>query len=238
MAIFPRLRFETTVQELDKTRLDASVSFISKDESAVTLVEIEPNTGDGFRDITGTSTPPKQSDWYFDWVYGTAGTKTVSVRITTDGAPVVETFDIEVVDEATDYLFSSDVDLIGYEKDILKFIRPGRDTWKDFHRKARDLIVKFFDDKGYIKTDGTRLTKDDFKDLDEVRQWSAALTLSLIFQNISNAVDDIFQTKAKFYDSKAMDYRSKSVFRLDLDGSGTVEYGEQVNPTSVRLLRR
>lgn len=234
MAIFPRLRFEELVQENDKTRLDASVSFISKDEAAVTLVEIEPNTGDGFVDVTSTKT----SDWFLDWVYSTAGTKTVSVRITTDGAPQTQTFDLEVVTEADDYLFSDDKDLIGYEKDILKWIKPGRDTWKDYHRKARDLVVKFFDDKGYIKTDGSKIEKDDFKDLDEVRQWSACLTLHLIFQNQSNAVDDIFQTKARFYDSKAIDFRTRSVFRLDLDGSGTIEYGENVVPTSVRMLRR
>ena len=234
MAIFPRLRFEELVQENDKTRLDASVSFISKDEAAISLVEIEPHTGDGFVDVTSTKT----SDWFLDWVYTSAGTKTVSVRITTGGAPQTQTFDLEVVTEADDYLFSDDKDLIGYEKDILKWIKPGRDTWKDYHRKARDLVVKFFDDKGYIKTDGSKLVKDDFKDLDEVRQWSACLTLHLIFQNQSNAVDDIFQTKARFYDSKAIDFRTRSVFRLDLDGSGTIEYGENVVPTSVRMLRR
>lgn len=234
MAIFPRLRFEEIVQQYDKTRLDATTTFVSKDESAITKVEIEPNTGDGFIEVTGTS----YKDWYLDWIYATAGTKTVSVKVTTGGSPITETFSLEVVDEATDYLFSNDVDLIGYEKDIQKSIKPGRDTWKDYHRKARDLIVKFFDDKGFIKSDGTKITKDDFKDLDEVRQWSACLTLSLIYQNLSNAVDDIFQTKAKIYESKAFDQRYRAVFRLDLDGSGTIEYGENVVPTSARLMRR
>ena len=109
--IFPNLILENIVQENDKTRLDATKSFISKDEAAVTLVEIEPYTGAGYIDVTGTSS----KDWYLDWSYPTDGNKTVTVRITTDGGPVSSSKTIWIIDSVDDNLFSYDQDLTAIE---------------------------------------------------------------------------------------------------------------------------
>ena len=61
MAIFPHIELEDIVQVNDRTRLSAIKSFVSKDEAAVTLVEIEPESGSGFIDVTGA----KQADWFW-----------------------------------------------------------------------------------------------------------------------------------------------------------------------------
>ena len=55
MAIFPNAELEEVVQVDDKTRLDARKSFVSKDEADVTLIEVEPEAGSGFIDVTGSS---------------------------------------------------------------------------------------------------------------------------------------------------------------------------------------
>ena len=91
MTIFGVLHLEKTVQENDKTRLDVSQSFASSDEADIILVEVEPFGSNGFIDVT--------TDLFLDWAYAADGTKTVSVRITTDGAPTTATKDLLVITE-------------------------------------------------------------------------------------------------------------------------------------------
>jgi hypothetical protein len=238
MSKFGVLKLEDVVQVDDKTRLDATGSYISKDESALTVVEIEPEAGYGFVTVTGT----KAADWFLDWQYSTAGTKTVSVRLTNLVllVPDVVTFtkDIVVVTSATDYLFSADTDLLAYEDDILKYVKPGRNSWLNYHRRAQETIMKILNDKGYVDTSGDKFTKAALVDLDEVRLWSALITLSLIFENQSNAIDDIFGVKSKTYASKANDAGSKAILRIDVDGDAVIDQGEFLRPSSVSLVRR
>ena len=87
MAIFGVLDFDPVVQVNDKIRLKAIRSFVSKDEAAITLVEIEPVAGNGFIDVTDAD----PNELFLDWSYATDGTAVVSLRITTDGAPVTVT---------------------------------------------------------------------------------------------------------------------------------------------------
>lgn len=241
MAIFPILELEKIVQVGDKTRLDGVKSFVSKGSDPVTKVEIKPETSEAFIDVTGT----KQADWFLDWIYQTDGIKTVTIQVTTTmTAPpntvTVETqsFDIEVITAEDDKLFSTDQDLIEYETDILKYVRPGRSSWLDYHRKAQELIVDFMNKRGSRDVELNKFTKDNFVDILEVREWSTALTLSLIYRNLSNAVDDIFDRKHRQYDSKVSDARSRLFVAMDLDLDGTVDKEEGVFMESGRLLRR
>lgn len=233
--IFPNLILEDVVQVNDKTRLDASKVFVSKDESAVTVVEIEPESGAGFINVFGTG---NQKDWYLDWQYASAGTKQVSCRVTTDGSPTTETFALTAVSEADDNLFSTDGDLIGLEHDIMKWVPAGRASFKNYHRKAQRLILAWLDENGHTDTSGNRLTKDAFVDVEEVRNWSAALTLQLIFQSISNSVDDVFFMKAKQYESLAVTHRKRLILRIDVDGDGNIDSNEGVRVKSLSMVRR
>lgn len=235
MAIFPVLDLENKVQVNDKTRLDATESFVSKDEAGITLVEIEPEAGSGFVDVTGSSS----SDWFLDWQYsGSSRTVTVTVRVTTDGSPVSHSETIEVLTVSDDNLYSDDRDLIASEPDILKWVPRGRSSFLNVHREAQKRIIEHFNNVGIWDNDNDRLTKDAIIDEKEVNDWSRFLTLSIIFQGISNDVEDVFSEKSIVYSRKAVQARDRSIIRIDQDGDGSVDEGERQNLTSLRLTRK
>lgn len=235
MAIFPLIETDGIVQTNDRLRIKGSSTFISKDEAAITLVEIEPEAGNGYIDVTGSSS----DDWYLDWAYsGTSRTVTVGLRVTTDGAPVVSTVDVDVVTAADDKLFSDDKGLLRLESDIMDFLPKDRSSFIFMHRKARDLILDWFNEMGYRNLDGTKITADEVLDVDEVRRWAEYQTLSLIFQDASNIVDDKHDVKSKHYDSRAVDAKRRAVVHLDLNKDGDVDINEGVNISSVDLVRR
>lgn len=233
--IFPNLQLEDVVQVNDKTRLDAGKSFISKDEAAITLVEIEAESGSGFVTV---GNPGTAKDWYLDWQYDTAGTKAATCRITTDGLPTESSFTLEVLSVLDDNLFSSDTDLTALEFDILKWVPQGRSSFKNFHRKAQTMILDWLDENGHTDSSGNRLTKDAIVNKEEVKSWSACLTLQLIFQSISNDPNDVFSVKDKVYESMAVSHRNRLIIRLDVDGDGEVNANEGVNVRSLGLVRR
>ena len=233
--IFPVVQLEKTLQINDKTRLLGVESFADKSEAAISLVEIEPEAAAGFVIVTGSSS----KDWFLDWVYsGSSRTVTVTVRVTTDGAPVTNTSTIDLLEVVDDNLFSSDGDLTAQEPDILKFITDGRASYLDVHRQAQEQIMAYIDEAGYTDTSGNRLTKDAVLDIDEVNQWSKSLVLQLIYQGLSNAVDDVFDRKAKLYESETQLHKTRLVLRLDRDGDGTLESGEALRFQSLELRRR
>lgn len=233
--IFPNLRLEDVVQINDKTRLDATKSFVSKDEASITLVEIEPESGAGF---IAVGAPGVAKDWFIDWEYATDGTKTVSCRITTDGAPTTKSFTLEVLSAADDYLFSTDADIVSFEHDILRYVPEGRSSFNNYHRKAQRLIMAWLDENGHTDVNGDRLTPQSIIDKEEVKSWSAALTLSLIYQTLSNDPNDIFSVKSTSYAKLAATHRSRLIIRLDANGDSTVSLGEGVNVKSLNLIRR
>lgn len=233
MAIFPVLEVEAVVQINDKTRLNASKSFKSKDNLPITLVEIEPESGSGYVDVTGSSA----KDWYLDWAYtGASRTVTVSLRITAS-TTVTYTKTISVVTATDDKLYSGDSDITALESDILKWVPEGRASFLNVHREAQTKILDWLAEAGITNVDGDRITKDRIIDLDEVRSWSKYLTLSLIFRNISNSVEDIFDSKAKYYETMAKDRADRTKLRLDLDGDGSTSIAEDFNMQSRDLVR-
>lgn len=228
--LFPNIEIEKTVQTNDKTRLDARKTFVTPDEAAISLLEIEPESGSGFITVTSAK--------FLDWEYASTGDKTVTVRLTTDGSPVTKSKTITVVDEATDALFSSDAELVGHEPDILKYVRAGRSTFLDVHRAAQDRILGWLDEHKIWDTDGERLTKEAVVKVDEVNDWSKFLTLQLIFEGLSNDTDDIFSEKSKRYARLVEEARNRSVIRLDRNGDAAADINEAVEMRSARLVRR
>lgn len=221
MAIFPNIKNENIVQVNDKTRIDCTDSFISKQEATITLVEIQPSADDDFIDVTGTSS----SDWYLDWQYATENTdgETITCRITTDGTPATSTSTIYVYSADTDKLLSTDQDLVRHEPDILKWLPQGKNSFKYMHRLAQDLILQWMDRNGFVDINGDKYTKSAMLDISEFTEWSKFLVLKLIFQGISNSVDDIFQKKSHEYESKEITARQRIVLRIDVSGDGTLD---------------
>lgn len=217
MAIFPHLQIEPTLQVNDRTRLDATKSFIPA--SAISSVEIDPDGTTGLIDVT--------TDKYLDWSYSASGTYTVTARVTASGGASAEFSDtISVVTESADKLFSTDDDLKLHEPDILNWVEEGRNTFKNVHRRAQKLILEYLKREGFRDTNGDFFTKAAIVNVENVKQWSTFVALRLIFEGISNAVDDIFAEKAKRYKGQEVRWRKTVLLNIDVDGDGTVDDNE------------
>lgn len=238
MSIFGYLELEDIVQVNDKTRLSGTKSFISKDEGAVTLVRIKPETAGAFVTVSGTGLTAK--DWYLDWAYSAAATETVTIEITTTGAPNTFTKTISVVNSATDMLWSSDSDLVQIEPDILKWVRVGRNSFLDMHRKAQQEILFWMDEQRIWDKDGNRFVKADLIDALEVKKLSIYWTLQLIYFGLSNQPDDVFMAKSKIYDSKVKESKNRGRLLVDFNKDTVldVDSSDSYEMRSMRLLRR
>lgn len=239
MAIFGIIECDLIVQENEKIRIDCTKSFFTPDEAAVTAVEIEPYAGAGFIDVTPTPTSDSKS-YYLDYVYATSGTKTISLRITTGGSPETFTTTVSVVTAVADALFSSDNDLKAIEPDVMKWLPKGKSTWNFVHRKVQDKIVNEIYKNRILSNDGTKLTKDEFIDVDEVKEWAVYYALSIIFYSISNSVDDIFARKAQSYEKQKNEYMNlaMNILWLDYNKDGNLTAGEKQDFRSIAMVRR
>lgn len=239
MAIFPIIETESVIQVGDKLRIDASKSFISKDEDPIYEVEIMPEAGGDWISVYVAN---NSSAWFLDWAYsGASRSVVISCRIRVDGiAGPTETVTktISVVTAADDKLFSSDSDLTALEPDILKWTKAGRSSFLDVHRMAQSKILEWIDEAGYRNEDGTKVSKNELLDLSEVRPWSRDLTLSLIFFGISNQVDDVFAQKSKYYASQAKDRADRAVLAWDFNKDGDLEVSEEVAVTQSMVMER
>lgn len=230
MPIFHVIETEEKVQVNDKTRIDASKSYTAAE--TITKIEIEPEAAAGYFN-TGTS-------GILDWQYAAAGAKVVTTKITTTQTPAgtTATKTITCVTEADDNLFSNDDRLRAHETDILKYVAAGRSSFKDVHRLAQKLILEWFAEQGYRKAGNVAITAADVADKEEVAEWATYLALRLIHAGISNAVDDVFDRKAKYYKGKEVAARSRSVVFFDINADGEKTSDEVVNSWSGTLSRR
>lgn len=163
--------------------------------------------------------------------------KTVSIRCTVSGNQVLAKT-LTIISEAADGLYSSDAMLLPHEPDILRYVRKGRASFIDVHRRSQELILAWLDEQGYTDDFGHKFTKASLANTEELQEWSTFMTLRLIFEGISNAVDDVFREKSKIYKGQEVHHRQRLVLRLDLDGDGSVALGEEVDLKSGLLLRR
>lgn len=229
--IFPQLKTEPTVQVGDKTRIDASGTFISPDQDDITKIEVRPTALADYIDVT--------SRMYLDWVYNVAGTYEITVRITTGTGLDEETAtlakDIVIVSAEDDRLFSNDNDLLAHEGDLYRWLREGRASYLDVHRLAQELILEDLAKRNITNIDGSRVTKDQVNDLREVREWSKFLTLSLIFKSVTNEVNDFFISKARDYAESARAAAERATVRLKKDTDSPVIANDL---KSTRLVRR
>lgn len=235
MAIFGVLESDPIVQIGDKVRLKAERSFVSKDEAAITLIEIEPEAASGFVDVTGNDS----TDWYLDWAYaGISRTVTVSLRIATDGPPITSTIDVSILTAAEDMLFSSDANLLRYETEIMELLPDGYSSFNFTHRKAQTMILDWLTEEGYRADGNAKITKELILDNDEVRKWSEGLALKIIYNDNSNSVDDKYREKSIDYNLVAVDARTRSTFYFDKNADGTITDGEFIRPISLDMFRR
>lgn len=238
MSVFPIIKTEDKVQVGDKIRIWADQTFSSPDAGDITKVEIKADTAETFVDVYDAD----KSQWFFDWAYSTAGTKTVSLRVTTTLAMVdtltTVTKSVECVTAAADNLFSNDQDLKTREHDILRWLPDGFSSWNHIHRQAQQNILDWLDEIRLFKNDGTRWEASDLVEKEQVRRISVYTTLRLIFESLSNQVDDVFATKARGYYSMEKEAKNRNYLSLDLNGDGEITSNEKADMRTFRMVRR
>lgn len=127
-----------------------------------------------------------------------------------------------------DALLSNDADLQSHEPNILQWCQPGRNTFKNIHRAAQTNIIDWLNENGYTDTNQKPLRKRHLMNKDEFRQWAKFAALALIFEGISNAVDDVFAKKAGTYRGKESKARQRAVLRIDVNDDGTLDKTEYI----------
>jgi hypothetical protein len=226
--LFPILRSDEKVQVGDKLRLDASRSFVSP-AATITKYEFDPTNGGTYIDAGTTN--------YMDWVYTSAGTKTAKLRITSGVATAIVTVDIVVVTSAADGLFSDDAALVEIEPTVMKYLPPERSSFKYVHRRVQKHILDTYAQRRIYKDDGSKIELADLTDVTEVSNWATLMALGYIFQGLSNAIDDVFDKKAKKYFMHAYAAEHQAL-RFDFNGDGTLDEYENYDLMTTGLYRR
>lgn len=166
------------------------------------------------------------------------GNKIVTVVSSNGTNTDTKLFYLKAYSEAGDYLFCSDGDLIAHEPDIMSWVQNGRSSFKNVYRRAQKLIIAWLDEKGYCNAYGDKYSKRDILDIEEVRQWATFMSLRLIFQGLSNAIDDVFDRKSKLYEASEIAARGRVILRIDTNKDGEAEDTEGLSIYSGSLFRR
>lgn len=235
---FINIETENLIQQFDRLRIDCKLSTGTNDHPLVTKVEIKPEASGSFIQVSDNSSPLDSDRWFLDWQYITIGSKAISIKFTfADLSTIVETKTINCITESADKLFSNDDDLKIHEDDIMRFLKPGKTSFKNFHRRAQKLILSEIDRKGVRTQDGSKITEVEILDNSEVKEWSTFMTLKLIFESISNADNDIFQIKSKKYKGCELIASSKTYLILDYNKDGVTTESDKVYIGSIEVFR-
>lgn len=228
MAVFATNQIEEIVQVNDLTRFEFGV-VKTPDEGTTDLIEVEPDTGVGFFDITTNTN--RAGRYFLDYAYATDGVKTITLRVTIATVPITYGFSINAITAENDKLFSSDADLIVKEPEIMGFLRSGRYTYLDKHRDSQKIILDWLDRQRIYGKDGERLVADDIQNIEEIRTWSTYLTLENIYKGLKNETGDVFDDKAQQYSLEVSAESMRKAIRIhqDIDGDGTKEEIEKKN---------
>lgn len=175
----------------------------------------------------------EQASSYFE-----GGSRIVTVTVSNGTESDTKYFYPRVLTKEGDYLFCEDQDLVAHEPDILKWCIDGRSSFKDVYRRAQKMIVAWLDERGFRDINGNKYGKRDIKDIEEVKQWATYLSLRLIFQGISNVVNDVFFEKAKNYSLLEEQARSRVILRIDFNKDGIVEPKEGPSIHYTGIVRR
>lgn len=132
-------------------------------------------------------------------------------------------------------LFSTDQDIEEEYPDIKDYLPKGKNSFVSFHASARKDIVQVLR-KRYQGQDKL-LNQFDFLNIEEVRQASKYLTLSKIFDWLSDAPNDRWGEKAKAFYNKYAEYINDVLVTIDSNDNGAIDEEEKVSVQFVRLVR-
>lgn len=206
----------TKVQTGEKFRLDLTRTYTHVSEHSIGRIDV----------TIDATTYDVTTEKYFDFDFSTTGTKTISVEVELSGQghPLTnKDFTIEVVSASDEKLFSTDDDLTSHEPQILEYMPEGRGCYKYVHRLAQSMILAGLDEMGIHDDQGEKLTIDDVIDITEFKQLSKYMSLRLVFESLSNQVDDIFHFKYRRYYDFEKDAWNRVKIRMDLDNDGNID---------------
>lgn len=239
--IFPVIECDDVVQVGDKFRIMADKTYKTPDMAVWDSVEIEPDTGLGFIDVTGDPTKPKpEKNWFLDFQYGSAGTKTISLKVTIGLDVVTVTKQVTVLTATQDNLFSDDNLLKEVQEDVFRLLPDGRSSFKYKHRAAQNFILDWLWNNGYYKAIGAGaepFTKADIIDKEFISDWATYVVLRMLYESNQSQGGDIFRQKAGDFMNKEERAREKFLLKLDVDGDGELSVNEGEQITSRRLVR-
>lgn len=224
MAVFGVIKSDDCVSLNDRFRIDATFSWITSNEPEITSLQIEPDAGFGFIDVT--------PDRYLDWAYDTAGTKTISLRIENGTGSFVFERTILVKTEDEDCCLANDSCLLVYENDVMKYLSCERTSFKYVHRKVAECIIDCLNRSGINDRVGcgvNSISCDQLKNNTSIERWATLYALDLIFSSLSSKVDDFFNDKSKLYRSMALDIQQSPNLYIDLNNDGQIDSGESIN---------
>jgi hypothetical protein len=233
--MFIVLNHDIVAQIGDSVRISAVKTYAPKGSPAITKVEIEPEVGAGFVDVTGVA-PINPKNWFLDWIYLIDGVKVGNVRVTQVGDIVTtKNFSLEVLTQLDDALYSTDNDLIYLEHDVLNYLPQGRTNYNYLHRKVQEQILDWLDGIRITRKDGSKLEKQDLNQVKDMKELSASWVLMNLFFELSNKNDDKFFEKHLIYKSKVESLKGRGRIQADLDQDGTPEI---IDFKSFRMVRR
>lgn len=222
---------EPLVQVNDKTRIDVSTSFVSGDGITDITIEVD---GSGPISVFNED----QSKWYLDWAFDSDGTKSIEVTATDGVNNVVQTFEIEVISEGDDNLYSTDAQIFAIESELKRYIPDGKNSFKNIHREAQARILNFLDRKRIWNENGEPFNKTQVNLFDELSRWSLYETLFIIYTDLFISVGDKFAEKVNQYKELRNYERERAAVRIDRDGNGFDPSKDIQELKSFRLIKR
>ena len=224
---------ESLVQVNDKTRIDVSKSFVSG--SGITAISIKPEASGAFIPVYNSN----QAKWYLDWAYATNGTKVITVQATDGVSTVSQNFELEVITEEDDNLYSSDEQIFAIESELKRYIPDGKNSFKNIHREAQSRILNYLDRKRIWASNGEPYTKDQVNLNGELSKWSLYEAMFIIYSDLFVSVGDKFAEKINQYKDLRNSERDRASIRIDKDNSGTFDSNEEIQDLkSFRMIRR
>lgn len=140
-------------------------------------------------------------------------------------------------------VFSDDQDLKGIYPAVSNYLGSTESTFILRHENSRDLIIqelrnRAFQKKGTLKSYYESIDPWDILEIDEVRMWSANLTMSNIFSSLQANANDLYSQKAEEFAEKAEYYKAAVYLTLDKDDDGIMDSAESASDISTRRLIR
>lgn len=135
-------------------------------------------------------------------------------------------------------LFSNDIDLLEEKPLILENLGPLK-SFINFHQASRNQIVQSLNNEFYLKYDGEfkQLTAFDLLEVNEVKEASKYLTLSKIYDFLSDQVGDKYELEARRFENLYGIARNSSFITLDSNNNGKADPSEKMTIKVGKVVR-